>query len=128
MPEDNLDDNQPDEPQEPQVTRTRSGRTIQQPRRYVEDIVQDPHRGRTRILSTSGRNGMQGLGSVELLVMKYKQAMNSKDKKLWIKAVNQGHDRMEKYKVFNTVKKTTHCWEAKRDVICRSKLSMSLLY
>jgi hypothetical protein len=37
-PEDNLDNNQPDKPQEPQITRTRSGRAIQQPRRFVKDI------------------------------------------------------------------------------------------
>jgi hypothetical protein len=37
-PEGSLDNNQPDEPQEPPVTRARSGRTIQQPRHFVEDI------------------------------------------------------------------------------------------
>jgi Reverse transcriptase (RNA-dependent DNA polymerase) len=43
----------------------------------------------------------------ELHVMKYKQAMNSKDKKSWVKAVDEEHGRMEKYKVFKAVKKST---------------------
>jgi aspartyl-tRNA synthetase len=43
----------------------------------------------------------------ELHVMKYEQAMKSKDKKLWIKAVDEEHGHMEKYKVFKTVKKST---------------------
>jgi hypothetical protein len=42
----------------------------------------------------------------ELHVMKYDQAMNSKDKKSWVKAVDKEHGQMEKYKVFKAVKKS----------------------
>jgi Reverse transcriptase (RNA-dependent DNA polymerase) len=41
----------------------------------------------------------------ELHVMKYDQAMITTDKKSWIKAMDEEHDRMEKYKVFKAVKK-----------------------
>jgi hypothetical protein len=43
----------------------------------------------------------------ELHVMKYEQAMNSKDKKSWVKAVDEEHSCMEKYKVFKTLHKST---------------------
>jgi hypothetical protein len=39
--------------------------------------------------------------------MKYEQAMNSKDKKSWVKAIDEEHGCMKKYKVFKTVKKST---------------------
>jgi tRNA(Phe) wybutosine-synthesizing methylase Tyw3 len=37
--------------------------------------------------------------------MKYKQAMNTKGKKSWVKAMGKEHNRMEKYKVLKAVKK-----------------------
>jgi hypothetical protein len=43
----------------------------------------------------------------ELHVMKYKQTMNLKDKKSRVKAVDEEHGHMEKYKEFKTVKKST---------------------
>jgi Reverse transcriptase (RNA-dependent DNA polymerase) len=51
------------------------------------------------------RGGFQDTG--ELHLMKYDQAMNSKDKKSWGKVVDEEHGRMEKYKVFKAVKKNT---------------------
>jgi hypothetical protein len=54
----------------------------------------------------------------ELHVMKYKQAMNTKDKKSWVKAVDKEHNRMEKYKVFKAVKKNSLPKKAK--ILCQS--------
>jgi hypothetical protein len=113
-PQDIPEDDQPDEPEEPPVTRTRSGQTIQQPRHFVEDISA----GVFETLTKAGKGYYQrleemgcislglvgaGLGGSfqdthELHVMKYDQAMNSKDKKLWVKAVDKEHGCMEKYK------------------------------
>jgi hypothetical protein len=40
----------------------------------------------------------------ELHVMKFNEAMQTRDKYEWLKAVAQEHDRMKKYEVFKPVK------------------------
>jgi hypothetical protein len=49
----------------------------------------------------------------ELHVMKYDQAMKSKDKQSWTNAVKDEHDRMAKHKMFKAVKKSTLPKQAK---------------
>jgi hypothetical protein len=110
-PQDTPDEDQPDEPQ---VTRTRSGRAVQQPRHFVEDIgagvfetLTKAEQGYYQRLEEIGcvSFGLVGAGlgggfqdTHELHVMKYDQAMITKDKKSWIKAMDEEHDHMEKYK------------------------------
>jgi hypothetical protein len=42
----------------------------------------------------------------ELKVMKYKEALKTKDKESWIKAIEEEHERMMKHKVWIPVKKS----------------------
>jgi Mn-containing catalase len=76
-------------------------RTVCPPARYDEFVKIGVDNDETRdeyafIMSTE-----------ELHVMKYNEAMQSRDKKEWIKAVKEEHERMVKSEVWTAVDKNT---------------------
>jgi hypothetical protein len=116
---------------EAEAATTRSGRTIKPPERLIEEIGAMAAAGATaaanyEILLTAaefnyyaakkemgehaGKIALNGAGpgggfknTNKLHVMKYKQAINGKDKDQWEVAVKEEHDRMVKHKVWEGV-------------------------
>jgi hypothetical protein len=110
-----------DDVDKPVVTRTRSGRAVNRPRRFLDELGAGTFDTLTlaekQYFSRLDEIGCFSMGLVgagvgggfqdthELHVMKYEQAMKSKDKNAWEIAVKEEHDRMKKYKVFKAVSK-----------------------
>jgi hypothetical protein len=115
----------------PEATTTRTGRTSRPPERLIEEIGALAAEGATAAANyeialtaaevhyyatmkslgvNPGEFGCVGAGlgggfvnTHELHVMKFKQAMQSGDKKNWDQAVIEEHERMEKHKVWKAV-------------------------
>jgi hypothetical protein len=127
---DDGDDETGADDQAPAGQRTRSGRAVQPPRRLIDEIgaatmeqLTEPERRYYERMSELGLVGtddykqMTELGLVgagigggfentqELHVKKYNEAMKTPDKKKWQMAVDEEHERMNKYKVWKPVNK-----------------------
>ena len=111
------------------TVKTRSGRTINKPKRLIEEagnIITIAEANYYSILADATEEefaedepatigseiGCVGAGlgggfenTNELKVMKFNEAMQSKDKEQWLKAVDEEYERFNKYNVFKAVKR-----------------------
>ena len=131
-PEDDDDDSTEDEP--PIGMRTKSGRRVQAPMRWIVEsetaAIETPLVGEIlamtfdvdgipELITNSEVAGVgAGLGggfanTNELHVMKYDEAMRGSDKHQWTQAVKEEFDRMNKHGVFEVVKASVVPKEAK---------------
>jgi hypothetical protein len=101
------------------VVQTWSGRTVKAPRQIIEEIgastLTEPELRYFERLAEYGcvSYGLVGAGigggfvdTQELHVMKFNEAMQTRDKNKWLKAVAEEHNRMKKYEVFKAVKRS----------------------
>jgi Reverse transcriptase (RNA-dependent DNA polymerase) len=101
------------------VVQTRSGQTMRAPQRLIEEIgastLSEPELRYYERLAEYGciSYGLVGAGigggfvdTQELHVMKFNEAMQTRDKNKWLKAVAEDHDHMKKYELFKPVKQS----------------------
>jgi len=115
-------ENEPEAPTVDQPVTTKVGRTIRPPIRFCEDIgaiavsyeigLTDAEKEYYQAMERIGEVAFVGAGigggfenTAKLKVMKFKEAMKSKDAEAWCKAAEEEHDRMMKHKVWEPIKR-----------------------